>query len=181
MATPIEQSQDLKQEWKISDGTLQLADNGGVVGFPMSSATTGTKVVVMTDEDGWNQEWKTVSHDPVLLNANGGLNQEWKANFIDPPYNYVLTPGFPGDIGSDQCLASTQDLDLAKAAMHFCDESMSLLVGSQTSLGNLRAIADLVNDDVNGGPNRMPGKCCFDTPTTNDAYFGINVSPNHGN
>ena len=152
-----------------------------MAGFPISTSSAGTTITAMPDEDGWNQEWTTVSHDVVLLNANGGSNQEWKADFVNPPYNYALTPGFSGVIGSGSCLANRIDPDLAKAAMHYCDESMSLLVGSQMSLGNLRAIADLINDDVNGGSDRMPGKCCFDTPTTNDGYFGLNVSRYHSN
>jgi hypothetical protein len=62
--------------------------------------------------------------------------------------------------------------DIAKTAMNRCDESMALLVGSQTSLGTLKAIADLVKAE---GPERMPGSCCFDTPTSNDTYLGVDV------
>lgn len=57
--------------------------------------------------------------------------------------------------------------------MHYCDASMELLVGKQTSLGTLKAVADLVNEK---GTDRMPGSCCFDTPTMNDNYYGVDVS-----
>lgn len=43
--------------------------------------------------------------------------------------NYIfLLPGFPGD----------NLKEVAKVAMHYCDKSMSLLLGSQMSLGTLR-------------------------------------------
>jgi hypothetical protein len=75
-------------------------------------------------------------------------------------------------IESTTCLPSINDPEIAKTAMNRCDESMALLVGSQTSLGTLKAIADLVTAE---GPERMPGNCCFDTPTSNDQYLGVNV------
>jgi hypothetical protein len=62
--------------------------------------------------------------------------------------------------------------EIAKTAMNRCDESMALLVGSQTSLGTLKAIADLVTSE---GPGRMPGECCFDTPSTTENYLGVDV------
>ena len=57
---------------------------------------------------------------------------------------------------------------------HYCDESMNLLMGKETSLGTLRAIADEVISNGND-MNRMPGKCCFDGPTDHDAFFGLDV------
>ena len=48
--------------------------------------------------------------------------------------------------------------------MHNCDESMSLLLGSQISLGTLKATADLINDPEKG-PEYMPGYCCMDVAT----------------
>ena len=73
-----------------------------------------------------------------------------------------------------RCVALAKNKELAKAAMHQCDKSMSLLVGSQTSLGTLRAITDVVEEK---GTDYMPGKCCFDSPTNHESYFGMEVSP----
>jgi hypothetical protein len=71
------------------------------------------------------------------------------------------------------CLSSALDQEVSKTAMHYCDMSMSLLLGSTTSLGSLRAIKDEV---VSKGLDYLPGRCCFDKPTTQDAYFGVYVS-----
>ena len=57
--------------------------------------------------------------------------------------------------------------------MHRCDESMSLLLGSELSLGTLKEIVDDIEEN---GVDRMPGSCCFDTPTTNTGYFGVDLS-----
>ena len=161
---------DLQQDWEIKDGSIELdGGDGTVAGVPSSS---NKKNSVFPDEDKWSQKWTIKTHDAVLLTENGDASQEWRTHFIGSPYDYALTPGFPGAVQGG-CLSSTNDPELAKSAMHHCDESMSLLVGPQTSLGALRAIADLVEDE---GPDRMPGSCCFDTPTTNDKYFGIHVS-----
>lgn len=129
---------------------------------------------VNPDDERWTQKWTVISHDAVLLSESGSEAQEWKANFVAAPYNYALLPqqSFPGTLVGD-CLSSTSDLEVSKAAMHYCDESMSLLVGYQTSLGTLKSINDDIEDN---GVDRMPGRCCFDTPTTNDAYFGVSVS-----
>ena len=77
--------------------------------------------------------------------------------------------------GDQSCPSSTMDPDLANKAMSICDESMSMLVGSQLSVGTLKEIADLVNEK---GPNRMPGFCCMDTATNSD-FFGFDVSLGH--
>jgi hypothetical protein len=71
------------------------------------------------------------------------------------------------------CLSSYLDQEVSKTAMHYCDLSMSLLLGSTTSLGSLRAIKDEV---VSKGLDYLPGRCCFDKPTTQNAYFGVYVS-----
>jgi hypothetical protein len=71
------------------------------------------------------------------------------------------------------CLSSALDQEVSKTAMHYCDMSMSLLLGSTTSLGSLRAIKDEV---VSKGLDYLPGRCCFDKPTTQNAYFGVYVS-----
>ena len=95
----------------------------------------------------------------MLQEATGG-SEEIKQNanqtiiplFIDPGYDYGLVPGFPGDFSTD----SSKDKDLAKRAMGFCDDSMSLMTGPELSLGTLRSIAAEVEQ---GGLNRMPGYC----------------------
>jgi hypothetical protein len=71
------------------------------------------------------------------------------------------------------CLSSYLDQEVSKTAMHYCDMSMSLLLGSTTSLGSLRAIKDEV---ISKSPDYLPGRCCFDKPTTQNAYFGVYVS-----
>ena len=109
------------------------------------------------------------------MKAGGTNTQMWSPVFVDPGYNLALNPGFPGDmvtIGDNECLSSTQDRYLAKGSMHNCDESMSLLLGSQISVGRLKAIAEEI--EVNG-PNRMPGYCCMDV-ATNSEFFGYDVS-----
>lgn len=40
------------------------------------------------------------------------------------------------------------------------------------SVGTLRAIVDVIEED---GTDRMPGTCCFDTPTSNWDYLGVEV------
>ena len=72
------------------------------------------------------------------------------------------------------CLDSRDDKGLAKSAMYSCDESMSLLLGSTTSVGTLRAIANLTNDPEKGS-EYMPGECCMDVATNSD-FFGYRVS-----
>ena len=57
--------------------------------------------------------------------------------------------------GEEICLGSSRDKELAKSAMYSCDESMSLLLGSTTSVGTLRDIASLINGK---GPEYMPGE-----------------------
>jgi hypothetical protein len=84
-------------------------------------------------------------------------NQTWSPVFAEVGYDYGLIPGFPGD-DDKQCLSSTLDQHLAQNAMRTCDESMSLLVGSELSVGTLKAIVDSMNKD---GPSRMPGYCCM--------------------
>ena len=123
----------------------------------------------------WSQEWRIVSNDVTLMEAGGRDNQTWSPIFVDYGYDLALIPGFPGemtDVSGESCLASTQDRDLAKVAMHICDKSMSVLAGSQASVGRLLAIA--ANILVNG-VERMPGYCCMDV-ATNSEFFGYDVS-----
>lgn len=103
---------------------------------------------------------------------------DWSVQY--GPYDYWTHNDFPGNMQivngayrGEQCLSSTQDVNIAKRAMHYCDKSMSDLLGSQTSLGTFLAISALVTEK---GAEHLPGKCCFDTPTTNDEYFGFEVS-----
>ncbi len=172
-------------EWTVGSSVINIDDtvriNGGLVDFLAALALddsifppTDNTLHFQPEEEKWSQKWALLSHEAVLLNANGSPYQEWEAHFVDAPYNYALLPGFPGGV-ENGCLSSASDRGLAKAAMHQCDKSMSLLVGRQMSLGTLRAIADLVEEK---GPDYMPGKCCFDSPTNSDQYFGIEVSLN---
>ena len=136
--------------------------------------------------DEWGQKWN-VQSDMVVLSPIGvtddddsnkkpkqNSNQTWTPDFADPGYELALLPGFPGKnmYGDQSCPSSTMDPDLANKAMSICDESMSMLVGSQLSVGTLKEIADLVNEK---GANRMPGFCCMDTATNSD-FFGFDVS-----
>ena len=111
-----------------------------------------------------------------LLTYEEDSSQQWEADFTIHNYDFALLPGFPGiteTSGADNtCLSSRNNKQLAKSAMYSCDESMSLLVGSTTSVGTLRAVANLVNKV---GPERMPGECCMDS-ATNSGFFGYRVS-----
>jgi hypothetical protein len=62
-----------------------------------------------------------------------------------------------GDASKLDQIVISNDKQLAKSVMHSCDRSMSLLVGSTTSVGTLQAIANAV---VDNGPQHMPGECC---------------------
>ena len=88
----------------------------------------------------------------------------------------TIGQGFPGiyeTSGADNtCLSSRNNKQLARSAMYSCDESMSLLIGSETSVGRLRSVANLVNEK---GAERMPGECCMDS-ATNSGFFGYRVS-----
>jgi hypothetical protein len=169
-----QQDYNFHRHWKINGGALEIKSCGTVASISSSvfPPNIGAEIRADGNEKNWKQQWTVIAHEPILANANDSPNQEWEAHFVDPPYDYALVPGFPGS-DSTGCLSSRNEPELAKAAMHFCDISMELLTGKQTSLGTLKAIADLVNDE---GQYKMPGSCCFDTPTSNDAYFGINVS-----
>ena len=78
------------------------------------------------------------------------------------------------EISSTDFSCNGLDKGLAKSAMYSCDESMSLLLGSTTSVGTLRAIANLTNDPEKGS-EYMPGECCMDDATNSD-FFGYRVS-----
>lgn len=70
------------------------------------------------------------------------------------------------------CLSSQNNAEVARAAMQACDASISLLAGSETSVGTVTKLAKLIKSK---GQERMPGKCCLDTPTSSD-LFGEEVS-----
>ncbi len=144
------------QKWKIeSGGTIE---NIKCKGMAIDISGQSQK------NDDWSQMWNVMSDDTVLLEAGAGgsSTQIWSPVFIEPGYDLALHPGFPGDVGSNSCLSSTEDRALAKSAMHSCDNSMSLLLGSQISLGTLKATADLIHEK---GTDRMPGYCCLDVAT----------------
>ena len=165
------------EEWKIRNQNLESINcEGMVMEIKDASTTAGANIVLAPDNDsGWNQRWSIKSNVARLLIDNEDPNQEWKAVFDQPNYNYALQYGFPGPIDSStSCLDSTNDKGLAQSAMHNCDKSMSLLLGSTTSVGTLRAVASLVNNQEKG-PKHMPGECCMDVATNSD-FFGYRVS-----
>jgi hypothetical protein len=165
-----------EHEWKVNDGSIEIASCGTVAGIRTSTYPPGDGDVIEVagNEKKWSQQWKVIAHEAILMNENGSPTQQWEARFIDPPYDYALLPGFSGysTSTSNAGITNARDREVARAAMYQCDESMALLTGKQTSLGTLKAIADLVNEK---GHERMPGTCCFDTPTTNDDFFGVDV------
>ena len=126
-------------------------------------------IVLNEEEEAYRREWQVMSNNVVLMEAGGNSTQTWSPVFASPGYDLALHPGFPG---GGECLSSAKDHDLARGAMHSCDESMSLMIGSQASVGRLKAIADIIEGE---GPERMPGYCCMDD-ATNSAFFGFDVS-----
>ena len=151
------------QKWKIgSGGTIEsVMCKGMVIDFDGASS----KLHLSEKNDNGSQKWTVKSDDVVLLPAGGNSTQMWSPVFAEPGYDLALHPGFPGvmeTVDGDTCLTSTKDRDLAKSAMRSCDESMSFLLGSQMSLGILKATADLINEK---GPEYMPGYCCMDVAT----------------
>jgi hypothetical protein len=52
------------------------------------------------------------------------------------------------------------------------EQSLTYLLGEFVSIDILQKVAQAVNEK---GPSRMPGVCCFDTPTTS-TYIGYEVS-----
>lgn len=162
--------------WKIEKGKLELDGCGDIVtldsNFPPSPGQN--KLILRKSEGKWSQEWVAISRDVVLMQDDGRETQEWTTQFVDPPYQYGLLPqqSFPGVVRGG-CLSSALDREVSKTAMHYCDKSMSLLLGSTTSLGSLRAIKDEV---ISKSLDYLPGRCCFDKPTTQNSYFGVYVS-----
>jgi hypothetical protein len=153
------------QMWKIKGGGL--IENVHCKGFVIDVSNSSTLQLV-EKSDAPTQKWDITSPYAVLSPATGSndnskmnSNQTWNPVFADVGHDYGLVPGFPGDVVSfdaKQCLSSTLDQHIAQNAMRSCDESMSLLVGSELSVGTLKAIVDSVNKD---GPSRMPGYCCM--------------------
>ena len=98
----------------------------------------------------------------------------------------------------DYCLTGQFDSNVAKQAMRTCDDSMSLLLGQDMSLGTFNSIVSEVEEK---GAEYMPGEClkrgevsqiilfpyllisltnnvgtcCLDDPITSE-YFGQQVS-----
>ena len=172
---------DLNNQWIIeSSGTIQSVikcnDKGFVLDITGASNEVGAAIMAKEKDEEWSQKWRVVSTDAVLLKASeNDSTQIWSPRFVDPGYDLAVNPGFPGNwvsSNSKTCLDSTQDRDLAKAAMHSCDESMSLLVGSKVSIGRLKAISELIRDTDH---DRMPGYCCMDV-ASNSQFFGYDVS-----
>jgi hypothetical protein len=64
--------------WKISGGSIENDECGTVAGiseltFPPSS---GSKITVADDEENWNQQWKVIAHEAILMPENQGPYQE---------------------------------------------------------------------------------------------------------
>ena len=84
-------------------------------------------------------------------------------------YSYDYGPANTG------CLSGQNDFALSREAMKACDDGMALLAGPSTSVGMVGRLAKTVNEDKENARDRMPVKCCLDTPSDSE-YFGYNVS-----
>jgi len=175
-----EEGQDY-EKWKISPGgTIENFSCSNMV-IDISSYKDGDNIQSFEKNDEWGQKWTIQSSEVIIgqiMDLEDGseknANQTWTPRFVDVGYDLGLHPGFPGTTDTcegQECLSSTKDRDLAKEAMRICDESMSFLVGSQLSVGTLKAIADAIEE---GGADHMPGYCCMDI-ASNSEYFGYNV------
>lgn len=152
------------QKWKISGGSIQNVHcKDLVLDISGTSHEAGASIQIYESNDGNGQKWTVKSNDLVLMKAPSGSdakansNQTWAVDFVDAGYDLGLHPGFPGvveKLDDQECLSSTTDTSLARTVMNICDQSMSLLVGSELSLGTLKAISHSVNTK---GPDRMPG------------------------
>ena len=107
---------------------------------------------------------------------------EQKTIFADPSYEYALNFGFPGAMNGDIWdwklgANSSRELKVIKNSMWACNKSQALLTGGKTSLGTFCAMVNILEatDEVDRA-DRMPGKCCFDIPTSTDRYLGIAYS-----
>ena len=177
------------EQWKITPGgtieNVHCKKEKMVIDISSYSSNDldGGRIQSYKKNDEWGQKW-SVKSDHVVLAAIGdgsddsqkNSNQTLTTKFVDVGYDVAIHPGFPGTLdncGLDSCLSSTQDKDLAKKVMGICDKSMSFLVGSQLSVGTLKAIVDSL-DAENGSPDHMPGYCCMDDATNSD-LFGYNV------
>lgn len=76
-----------------------------------------------------------------------------------------------------ECRSSQNNYELSRRATKTCDDSISLLVGSTTSVGMVARYAAIVNaaSTVGNATDRLPGKCCMDD-SLNSEHFGFNVS-----
>ena len=178
------------QNWIIKGASIvNLCENNdqeikkGSLSIDMTGASEGLTISVNIKNDETGQKWTVKSNNVVLSRAGYGENPEKNANqtfiphFVDSGYELGLLPGFPGvqdQCDVNECLSSTKDRYLAKEAMRVCDESMSFLIGSELSLGTLKAVVDSIEEN---GPGRMPGYCCMDD-ATNSEFWGYNVSVN---
>ena len=170
------------QRWKFQNGWIVSAncedfiiDLKGGLNMVSNQVTTGRSLVLRTGKNYWDEHWDEKSDDFSLIMNAQRSGQKWRTEFFGQKYDYALLPGFRGDV-LDRCYDSVEDPQTASDAMHSCDESMAHLVGSQSSVGMLKAIAKLVGTN----PEHMPGACCMDN-AANSQYFGYNVSSSRGN
>ena len=99
-----------------------------------------------------------------LVPESWSLPQQTVPVMYNPYISHYISPEF---WASNICV-----VDWLKVAVKSCEKSMSLLLGSSTTLGTLRSIAQDVWDH---GPERMPGSCCLDSPVTSQ-FYGYHVS-----
>ncbi|KAL7505952.1 hypothetical protein ACHAXN_004087 [Cyclotella atomus] len=163
---PLQPYFPVEQKWIIEEGTIKAAGCDAMV-----LSNDNDQLKMKEDSDSWRQKWSIISRNAVVSAV--GSNREWKLEYVAPGFNYAPVPNFPGN-EANGCLTSANIPSIAKTAMHRCDQSMSLLIGSKTSLGTLKAIADEVTAD---GPSRLPGSCCFDTPADSNVYVGVDFDP----
>jgi hypothetical protein len=139
-------------------------DNNPWLNIDLGASVEACKIVIYNK---WCGDVNDSAHPCLCRLSQANLKLYDSSNNVIKTINVGDTCG-KAILEYDLCLKP----EIAKTAMNRCDESMALLVGSQTSLGTLKAIADLVKAE---GPERMPGSCCFDTPTSNDTYLGVAV------
>ena len=85
-------------------------------------------------------------------------------------------PTYSHNYAIDGCMSSQSNLDLVRRAMSAADESLSLLVGKQTSIGTIRRYAALVNDEsIPNASDQLPGTYCLDDPLDSN-FLGYYVS-----
>ena len=108
--------------------------------------------------NGYQQFFVPSSWIPGIYNSDpskSGSSQNYQFQ-VD---GYVTNP-VPSGIWNGQWESQTNSqcpTALLEGVLNICDESMALLLGSDTSIGELRNVSKEVNEN---GPEYMPGNCC---------------------